>query len=60
MPKGVFLKKCSQCGKYTLEQTTCPYCGGKLVSAHPPKFSPEDKYGKYRRKMKLLYFKNDP
>ncbi|OYT32163.1 MAG: RNA-protein complex protein Nop10 [Thermoprotei archaeon] len=60
MPKGTFLKRCKNCGRYTLEAEKCPYCGGKVVSAHPPKFSPEDKYGGYRRKMKLLYLKNDP
>ena len=32
----------------------CPECGGKTVSAHPPKFSleKEKKYGKYRRQAK--------
>jgi len=24
-------------------------CGGRLKVAAPPKFSPQDKYGKYRR-----------
>ncbi len=33
---------------YTLKDV-CPKCGAKAKSAHPMKFSPEDKYGKYRR-----------
>ncbi|MEM1544926.1 MAG: RNA-protein complex protein Nop10 [Candidatus Methanomethylicia archaeon] len=47
------MKKCVACGKYTLKQKSCPYCGGEIISPHPPKFSPEDKYAKYRRK--ILY-----
>ena len=27
-------------------------CGGEAVSPKPPKYSPEDKYGAYRRKIK--------
>jgi len=46
------LKKCKECGRYTLSEDKCPYCGGRLGSPKPPKFSPEDKYGKYRRMMK--------
>ncbi|MBI1971884.1 MAG: nucleolar RNA-binding Nop10p family protein [Candidatus Aenigmarchaeota archaeon] len=46
------IKRCS-CpadGKflYTLKET-CPKCGSKTRSVHPMKFSPEDRYGKYRR-----------
>ena len=43
------LRKCVQCGAYTLRRDRCPYCGGPVRVPHPPKFSPEDKYGKYRR-----------
>ncbi|MCD6409273.1 MAG: RNA-protein complex protein Nop10 [Candidatus Verstraetearchaeota archaeon] len=46
------LRKCKSCGKYTISEKKCPYCGGELGNPHPPKFSPEDKYGKYRRMMK--------
>ncbi|MFW9834364.1 MAG: RNA-protein complex protein Nop10 [Candidatus Thorarchaeota archaeon] len=46
------LYKCSKCGRYTLEQKKCPECGGAVISPRPPKFSPQDKYGKYRRKAK--------
>lgn len=46
------LRKCEKCGKYTLKQGTCPYCGGKVRVPHPPKFSPDDKYLKYRMILK--------
>ncbi len=46
------LKYCPRCKIYTLEDI-CPRCGQQTVVAHPPKFSPEDKYGEYRRKAKL-------
>ncbi len=42
----MILKKCSEHG-YTIKG-----CCGKARSAHPPKFSPEDRYGKYRRMAK--------
>lgn len=45
------MKKCKSCGIYTLKGE-CLECGGKVVSPHPPKFSPEDPYGEYRRKLK--------
>ena len=44
------LKKC-ECGQYTLKEK-CPTCGKDTVSPHPAKFSPQDKYGKYRRLLK--------
>jgi len=42
------LRKCEKCEKYTLNQEKCPHCGGKVRIPHPPKFSPDDKYAKYR------------
>jgi H/ACA ribonucleoprotein complex subunit 3 len=42
------LRKCPNCKKYTLKEI-CPYCGKKTVSPHPPKYSPQDKFGKFRR-----------
>ena len=47
----VKIKKCPRCGKYTLKEI-CPLCGEKTKLAHPPKFSPEDPYGEYRRRLK--------
>ncbi|HMF33616.1 MAG TPA: RNA-protein complex protein Nop10 [Candidatus Lokiarchaeia archaeon] len=50
MPKR--LRRC-ECGEYTLATDTCPHCGShNLRSPHPPKFSPEDKFAKYRRMAK--------
>lgn len=48
------LRKCTSCGVYTLHKDKCPYCGGEVRVPHPPKFSPEDRYGRYRRLMKKL------
>ncbi|NHV45469.1 MAG: RNA-protein complex protein Nop10 [Candidatus Verstraetearchaeota archaeon] len=42
------MKKCSFCGEYTLRDDKCPYCGGQLKNPHPARFSPENKYSKYR------------
>lgn len=47
------LRKCVNCGRYTLRQDKCPKCGGKLIVPHPPRFSPEDKYVKYRYLLKV-------
>jgi H/ACA ribonucleoprotein complex subunit 3 len=35
-----------------MHPSICPKCGATVVSAHPPKFSIEDRYGRYRRAMK--------
>lgn len=45
------MKKCKDCGIYTLQEK-CPECGKDTTTPHPSKFSPEDPYGKYRRKLK--------
>jgi len=42
--------KCKECGMHTMHEM-CK-CGGKAVTIAPPKYSPEDKYGSYRRKVK--------
>ena len=46
------LRKCRKCGEYILNQTTCPRCGGEVYIPIPPKFSPDDRYARYRRMMK--------
>jgi len=46
MPKRIFI--CKKCSQYTLSNEKCPHCGAEVKIAHPPKFSPEDKYQKYR------------
>ncbi|MDD3408985.1 MULTISPECIES: RNA-protein complex protein Nop10 [Methanobrevibacter] len=45
------MRKCPLCDIYTIKDT-CPNCGGELKVVYPPKYSIEDKYGKYRRKLK--------
>ena len=47
---GSRILKCSDCGRYTLSQA-CPNCGKQSHTPHPSRFSPEDRYGKYRRKL---------
>lgn len=46
------LLKCEKCGDYTLNSTECPKCGGRVIDPRPPRYSPQDKYGEYRRKAK--------
>ena len=41
------LRKCSKCFHYTLKEK-CPKCGEETNSVHPAKFSPDDKYMRYR------------
>jgi H/ACA ribonucleoprotein complex subunit 3 len=45
------LLKCRKCGIYTMREE-CQKCGSKTGTTHPPKYSVEDKYAKYRRKEK--------
>ena len=47
------LRRCVNCGRYTLRQDRCPVCGSDVRVPHPPRFSPEDKYVRYRLKAKL-------
>lgn len=42
--------KCRECGKFTMSEECS--CGGKALSPRPAKYSPEDKFGSYRRKAK--------
>ena len=41
------ITKCPSCGSYTMKGA-CPKCGAATVSAHPAKYSPDDKYARYR------------
>ncbi len=45
------LRFCSKCNEYTLE-LICKRCKSKSISKYPPRFSPQDRYGNYRRKLK--------
>ena len=42
--------KCGACGSYGLD-AKCS-CGGTRSKPKPPRYSPEDRYGEYRRKFK--------
>ncbi len=46
------LRYCDNCRTYTLADA-CRKCGESTRTPHPPKFSPKDPYGEYRRKLKL-------
>jgi H/ACA ribonucleoprotein complex subunit 3 len=48
----VKMRKCAKCNRYTFKEV-CPVCGSKTRTPIPPKFSPEDPYGKYRRKLRM-------
>ena len=41
------MRRCSKCYNYTLKRE-CSKCGEDTVSVHPAKFSPDDRYMKYR------------
>ncbi|MFQ6011939.1 MAG: RNA-protein complex protein Nop10 [Nitrososphaerales archaeon] len=43
------LRQCPKCSRFTLKQE-CPDCGSVTISPHPPKFSPQDRYARYRVK----------
>jgi H/ACA ribonucleoprotein complex subunit 3 len=42
--------RCSACNVYTMKDLHD--CGSKSILPVPAKWSPEDKYGKYRREVK--------
>ncbi|MCK4279855.1 MAG: RNA-protein complex protein Nop10 [Candidatus Thorarchaeota archaeon] len=46
------LYKCADCGYYTLDDSKCPKCGKRVKTPHPARYSPQDKYGDYRRRAK--------
>jgi H/ACA ribonucleoprotein complex subunit 3 len=48
---GMALSRCPVCGDYTLENA-CSSCGGNTERAGPARYSPEDRYGSYRRALK--------
>lgn len=45
------IRTCPACNEYTMRET-CNKCGLKTQNIIPPRYSPEDKYGKYRREIK--------
>ncbi|CAL6002144.1 Ribosome_biogenesis protein Nop10 [Hexamita inflata] len=38
----MYLNICQKCERFTMAEK-CPMCGKAVVTAHPAKFSPEDK-----------------
>ncbi|MEM0129223.1 MAG: RNA-protein complex protein Nop10 [Thermoplasmata archaeon] len=42
------LHRCPECGRYTLA-SRCPACGAATRTPHPARYSPHDRFGKYRR-----------
>ncbi|MEM1532560.1 MAG: RNA-protein complex protein Nop10 [Desulfurococcaceae archaeon] len=46
------MKRCIKCRRYTLKDR-CPICGSQVVTPHPPRFSPEDRFVEYRVKAKM-------
>ena len=42
------LRRCRACGRYGLH-AACPACGGATGTPHPARYSPEDRWAKYRR-----------
>ena len=59
----MYIRKCKKCGRYTLKEY-CPVCGAKTIDPSPPRYSPEDPYGKYRRiykkKLNVCKLPRDP
>ncbi len=47
---------CKECNTYTMEEK---HCNKKTIDPRPPKFSPEDKYAKYRREVKKQALKKE-
>jgi H/ACA ribonucleoprotein complex subunit 3 len=41
------IRKCSACNRYTLGRI-CPKCNAATIDPHPAKYSPDDKYVRYR------------
>ena len=43
------IRKCRNCGSYTMEED-CPKCGGFADVALPPRYSPLDRFQRFRLK----------
>jgi H/ACA ribonucleoprotein complex subunit 3 len=46
-----YLRRCPSCGDYSLK-AVCPKCNVATGVPAPARFSPEDHYGAYRRRLK--------
>ena len=47
------IRYCRACARYTLAGT-CSQCHAATRSPHPARFSPQDRYGVYRRRLYAL------
>jgi len=45
--------QCEKCHEFSLSEA-CPRCKGRAKNPLPAKYSPEDPYGEYRRRLKRL------
>lgn len=45
------IRKCRNCETYTLKEE-CPKCGSFADVALPPRYSPQDRFQRFRLKMK--------
>ncbi|MDI9378505.1 MAG: RNA-protein complex protein Nop10 [Candidatus Thermoplasmatota archaeon] len=43
------IRRCGNCCRYSM-RPTCPECGSDTRYPAPLRYSPEDRYGEYRRK----------
>jgi H/ACA ribonucleoprotein complex subunit 3 len=50
----LLMRRCINCSEYTLKTDLCPKCGGTVKIPNPPKFSLDDRYRKYRLKMRQI------
>jgi H/ACA ribonucleoprotein complex subunit 3 len=51
------LRRCPLCKEYTLKDT-CTRCEVRTDVPIPPRYSPDDRYGKYRRMMRKDWSEN--
>jgi H/ACA ribonucleoprotein complex subunit 3 len=42
------MRVCRACHQYTLQEQ-CATCHGAVKQPHPARYSPQDRYGRYRR-----------
>jgi len=47
------LRYCPKCDRYTLRDR-CPVCGGAVRIPHPAKFSMDDRYQRYKLRMRRM------
>jgi H/ACA ribonucleoprotein complex subunit 3 len=45
------MRRCGHCNVYTLSEK-CKICGSPSNHVGPARYSPKDKYGRYRRQMR--------